>query len=328
MNTSSDNQSAKPKIIQAMLAGFNTIANKPILILFPVILDLFLWFGPAWRIDSFFRPFIEDLNSLPGLDSVEYSNLVMNFQSFWTDMTANIDLASALHTLPIGIPSLMVSKPPFSNPFGSSPVIYLSSSGQILGLWLIFILIGYLSGSLYYKNISTNIVNTGQKESIAQFFQTFFQVILMPFILLVILAILSIPVMFLLTLFLVISPTVGQFMLILIVIAVLWILLPLFFTPHGIFLYKQNLVPAMMTSISVVRTLMGETAWYILLSFLLLQGMNYLWLSPAVDNWFLLVGILGHAFVVTAIIASSFHYFLDATKYAQSIVNKSMKASP
>jgi hypothetical protein len=40
----------------------------------------------------------------------------------------------------------------------------------------------------------------------------------------------------------------------------------------------------------------------------------------------LLIGILGHAFIVSSVIASSFHYFLDATKFTQTILNKQQKA--
>jgi len=54
--------------------------------------------------------------------------------------------------------------------------------------------------------------------------------------------------------------------------------------------------------------------------------MDYLWRAPAVDNWMLLVGILGHAFVVSAVIAASFHYFIDATNFTQTVMNNKMKS--
>jgi hypothetical protein len=55
--------------------------------------------------------------------------------------------------------------------------------------------------------------------------------------------------------------------------------------------------------------------------------MDMLWRMPDVDNWFLLVGILGHAFVVTAVIAASFHFFLDATRFTQSVMNQKIKVA-
>jgi len=72
---------------------------------------------------------------------------------------------------------------------------------------------------------------------------------------------------------------------------------------------------------------MTQTAWFIMMSTLLVEGMNYLWRSPNVDNWLLIVGIFGHAFITTAVIAASFHFFIDATRFSQSILNQKVSAS-
>ncbi|KUK69470.1 MAG: putative membrane protein [Anaerolineae bacterium 49_20] len=69
---------------------------------------------------------------------------------------------------------------------------------------------------------------------------------------------------------------------------------------------------------------MSQTTWFIFSAFVLIEGLNYLWSSPTVDNWFLIVGIFGHAFIASAVIAASFHYFLDATAFTQSVMNKKM----
>jgi len=327
MNTSSDTKYEKPRIIQALLDGFNTIANRPFLILLPVLLDLFLWFGPSWRVDDYFQPLIQGLFESPFFSSPEYSELFDSLKEIWEEITTNLDLAFSLHTLPIGVPSLMVSKPPFINPFGNAPVINLRTELQIIMVWLLFVLTGYLLGSLYFRNISVNVITAGEDNTLNQFLKTFSQIILMPIILVFILIILTIPALFLFTLINFISPTISQFLMIAGGFAFLWILMPLIFTPHSVFLFKQNLIPAMMTSIRIVRTSMGKTAWYLLLCVLLIEGLNFLWMSPDVDNWLLLVGILGHAFIVTGVIASSFYFFIDATKYAQSIMEKQVKTT-
>jgi hypothetical protein len=325
MNTSSDNPIQTPNIFQALTAGFNTIANNPYLILFPVFLDLFLWFGPSWRVNDFFQPIVENIQALPGMDAGDVNTLIENYQAFWQDLAANFNLALSLRTLPVGVPSLMVSKPSFLNPLGSPPVFNLESSFQVFFFLGAFLLTGYLLGSIYFSNISDQIISDQKKKGGMAFLKTFLQIILMPLILLLISMLLSLPVLFILGLVMMISPAFGQLMLFAASATVLWVLMPLVFTPHCIFLYKQNLIAAMMTSISVVRTSMGKTAWFFILSFIIIEGMDMLWRTPDVDNWFLLVGILGHAFIVTAIVAASFHYFLDATRFTQSIVNRNIK---
>lgn len=322
MNTSSDNHIEKPKIIQALTAGFNTIARNPSLILLPILLDLFLWFGPSWRVSIFIQPFLDNINELPGLATEDLELLLETYQAFWQNLTTNFDLALSLRTLPIGVPSLMVSKPSFLNPLGQPMIFSLESTLQILGILAFFLLIGYFLGSVYFSGISGQILEVPRKKEHGLFLKTFPQIILMPLILLVIFFLLSIPMLFILGVVAMVSPAISQFMIFAAGVILLWVLMPLIFTPHCIFLYGQNLIAAMMTSISVVRNSMGKTAWFIIISYVLIEGMDMLWRRPEVDNWFLIVGILGHAFVVTAVIAASFHYFLDATRFTQTIMNR------
>jgi len=327
MNTRSEIKDQKPKIIQAILAGFNTVANKPYLMLFPVILDLFLWFGPGWRVDAFFTPLIQSLTGLSGLDIPEYTEMIESYQSIWLEVVANIDLAAALRTLPIGVPSLMVSKQHFINPLGQPPVFSLENGVQILGFWAIFLLVGFFIGNIYFKNISNQIVTIHNETGLKSILRSYLQIILLPVLLLLILLILSVPLLFIITLVTMISPALGQFTLLFAGVIVIWVIMPLIFTPHGIFLYNQNLIAAMMTSIQVVRISMVQTAWFVIVSFLMIEGMDYLWRTPPADNWFLAVGILGRAFIVSAVIASSFHYFIDATAFTQSVMNNDAKAA-
>jgi hypothetical protein len=328
MNTSSENKIEKPKIIRAIKSGFNTIANKPYLMIPPILLDLFLWFGPAWRVDSFFKPILQRFSNSPSINGAEYSELVDNFQSIWTEFFTNLDLARSLRTFPIGVPSLITLKQPFQNPLGKSIVFNLESSFGVIGLWLIFLILGFFLGSLYFDNISKQIVdiNSEKDHNIKSLLRAYLQIILMPIMILIILLIISIPTILIMSIVSLLSPAISQFLLIAIGFLLLWIILPLLFTPHGIFLYKQNLISAMMTSISVVKTSMSQTTWFILAAFVLIEGMNYLWTSPSADNWFLIIGIFGHAFVVSAVTAASFYYFLDATAYTQSLMNKKIMA--
>jgi hypothetical protein len=322
MNTSSDIKIEKPKIIQALISGFETIANNPHLVLLPLLLDLFLWFGPIWRVDAFFKPLIDTLSQLPALEGPEYASILESYQTLWMETVANFNLAVSLRTLPIGVPSLMASKSTLSNPIGQPLVFSLESNLAVFGVWLGFILIGLAMGSLYWQRISLTVLESPEGKPLRSFFRSFLQALFMPLLLIIILVILSIPVMFLIALLSLISPGIGQFLSILASVIVLWILTPLIFTPHGVFLFRQNLIAAMMTSISVVRTSLSRTALFILSGLVLVEGLNYLWRSPPTDHWLLLVGIIGHAFIVTGVISASCYYFIDATKYTQTLMNK------
>jgi len=325
MNRSSDFKIKKPSIIQALLSGFNTIANKPGLLIIPVLLDLFLWFGPAWRVDRVFAPLMQRISNLSTSGSVEIATFLENYQSILRDILANLNLAIFLRTLPIGVPSLIASKPSFINPLGQPFTFSLQNSLQFIALWLLFLLTGFFLVSLYLQKISQQVIEP-LESTFKTFINSLLQIVLIPILLLIVLMILSFPLIIFISLVTLISPAISQFFLILAIFFVFWALMPLIFTPHAIFLYKQNLMSAMITSIKVVRISMNKTAWFILAGLLIVEGLNYLWRSPNVDNWFLMVGIFGHAFIVSAVIAASFHYFLDATKFSQAVINQSIKA--
>jgi hypothetical protein len=57
-----------------------------------------------------------------------------------------------------------------------------------------------------------------------------------------------------------------------------------------------------------------------LLAFVIInQGLNFLWNTPSQGSWLMLVGIGGHAFVSTALLASSFVYYRDINAWLKVI---------
>ena len=45
--------------------------------------------------------------------------------------------------------------------------------------------------------------------------------------------------------------------------------------------------------------------------------LNKLWMMPAPDSWLLLLGVGGHAFVVTGLIVASFIYYREGLRWMQ-----------
>ena len=48
--------------------------------------------------------------------------------------------------------------------------------------------------------------------------------------------------------------------------------------------------------------------------------LEFLWAIPADNSWLALVGIFGHAFITTALLASSFIYYHDMTTWLQTVL--------
>jgi hypothetical protein len=56
--------------------------------------------------------------------------------------------------------------------------------------------------------------------------------------------------------------------------------------------------------------------------FLLARGLSFLWSVPKNDSWMTLVGISGHAFITTSLLAASFVYYRDMNVWIQSALEQ------
>jgi hypothetical protein len=60
--------------------------------------------------------------------------------------------------------------------------------------------------------------------------------------------------------------------------------------------------------------------------FILSQGLDLLWQVPPDTSWMSLVGIAGHAFITTGLLAASFVYYRDGIRWVQERLQRQMNA--
>lgn len=321
-------QIARPGIFLAFKSGFNTVANNIYLIILPVVIDLLIWFGPHFSLESYLNPFVNRIMDLPGVETPELQTAVQGLIPQLMEVIKEFNLSVILRTYPVGVPSLSALISPTSNPIGTPINLSLTSTGSVISSVILFAFIGIFLGSYYYQQIAVKVHQDPKKRSFGDFSKGTAQVFLLPVFMIALFIMFSIPMMLIIPVLSFISPVIGQIGLYFALIIITWLLVPLSFTPHSIFLFKQNVMTSMMTSISVVRYSLPGSAFFLLSIFLCSSGMNYLWSVPSEDSWMLLVGILGHAFISTALLASSYFYFLDAARFAQSIMIDQRKNVP
>jgi hypothetical protein len=328
MNDNFQTRIARPGIILAFKSGFNTVANNIYLILLPVIIDLLIWFGPHFSLENYLNPFVDQLMELPGIETPELNSAVQGLIPQLMEVIKEFNLSVVLRTYPVGVPSLSALISPTSNPIGIPINLSLTSTGGVFSSLILFAFIGIFLGSYYYQQVAVKVHQDPTKRSFGDFTKGTAQVFLLPVFMIALFIMFIIPLMLIIPVLSFISPIIGQLGLYFSLIIITWLLVPLSFTPHSIFLFKQNVMTSMMTSISVVRHSLPGSAFFLFSIFLCSMGMNYLWSVPPEDSWMLLVGIFGHAFISTALLASSYYYFLDATRFAQSIMIELRKNAP
>jgi hypothetical protein len=130
------------------------------------------------------------------------------------------------------------------------------------------------------------------------------------------------PVLMVLGLLGAISPGLAQIALLLGFFAFMWVLPLIFFSGHGIFAYGQTLFQSLATAFRMIRFTLPGTALFILCALLISQGLTFLWRVPPADSWLTLIGIAGHAFITTALLAASFVYFRNVNSWLKVLLER------
>ncbi|MFL7868036.1 MAG: hypothetical protein AB8I58_04370 [Anaerolineales bacterium] len=312
-----------PGVVGSLRAGFDAIASNLSVILLPLALDVFLWLGPRLRVDRLFRPVFEEMSryaSFSGLSSTDLNVLQKNISQFLS-MLQQYNLLTALRTFPIGVFSLLSGKISTHTPLGSSPVIQVDSVFTLLGWVVLLTLAGWVSGALFFRWVSLVVVDPSQTVQF-HFSKSIIQTIFLSVLYIILAMMIGIPLVLVIALVVAASPLLAQGLLLVLGLLSMWLIVPAFFTPHGIFMHQKNAITSISASLRMARFTLPNSSLFVLIILLLAYGLNFLWNIPSSDSWMTLVGIVGHAFITTSLLAASFIYYRDMQVWLQTVLDR------
>ena len=319
-----------PGVIASLQAGYNVVSSRVVLIVLPVLLDVFLWLGPRLSVGKWYSALLSDSinllkqNGFPTQDLAVFTKNV----PILVDLMEKLNWLGWLRTLPIGIPALMLELPnklPVSTPLGIQSVIQLPSFIVVMGLILLLTFAGWLGGGLYFQIVAR--ASLGEAEAGIGLIRAVVQTILLSVIWGIGSIVVILPLFLVLTVLAAINPLLPQVAFFIILFFMFWLVVPLFFTPHGIFVRKQNAIISIMSSLRMSRFTLPTSSMFVLSVFLLSRGLGYLWKVPTSDSWFMLIGIAGHAFISTTLLAASFVYYRDMNDWLQNVYERFQQMS-
>ena len=312
-----------PGVVGSLRAGFDAVASNLTVALIPLALDLLLWLGPRLRVDRLFRPIFDEMSryaSFSGISSSDLKTLQDN-SSLLMDQMKQYNLLGVLRTFPIGVFSLMSGTMPGNTPLGTPTSIQVNSVFTLLGWLILLTLIGWLCGGLFFRWVSLIVVSPSQPVN-TRFTQSVLQTMLLSLLYFMLLIMIGTPVLIVLALLIAASPLLAQGMLLILGLLSMWLIVPLFFSPHGIFMRQQNAFSSIYTSLRMARFTLPTSSLFVLSVILIAYGLNFLWDIPSPDSWMALVGIAGHAFITTSLLAASFIYYRDMQVWLQTVFEK------
>jgi len=312
-----------PGVVGSLRAGFDTIASHLTVILVPLVLDLLLWLGPRLHVDRLFQPIFNELARYArysGFPSADLKTLQENSAEI-LDLLQQYNLLSALRTFPIGVFSLMSGTRPDQTPLGAPSVVQIDSLISLLGWIVLLTFIGWTFGGLFFRWVSLVVTDSTQPLD-NRFGQSILQTLLISVMYFVFAVMLGAPLLVVIALVMAASPLLAQGLLLILGLLSMWLVVPIFFSSHGIFIRKQNAFSSIYTSLRMARFTMPTSSFFVLSVLLIAYGLNFLWNIPSSDSWMVLVGILGHAFVTTSLLAASFIYYRDMQVWLQTVFEK------
>jgi hypothetical protein len=309
-------------VIETLSAGYAAVNRQAWVLLLPVALNLFLWLGPHVSYSPLIGPAVTDATEwtrqVPLLTRRGFRNadVVGQLEQSRQAVIASSDDVNGLSALawgPLALPSLASLPSPTENfAFVNSWVDGLTLLVACLGL-------GLLLGGWYYGGLA--LASTGEHGGPLAAGRNIPRAVLDVLGLVVVLSaatlLLAAPVLLLIGFTAFVSPPVALLAAVLLMAGVIFAAIHLFFAVDAIFVSGAGPMAAIQRSVVLVRRHLWQSVALILLTWLILAGMDRVWdvLAANLQNPYgAVLGILGNAYVASGLIAAGMIFYTQRSE--------------
>jgi len=323
-NQSERGKLSPPSLLGSLRKGFDAIANHVYIILFPIALDTFLWLGPHLKITRLVEGLLSAWNEFYSSGPTPNEEALRVGQLVWSALGERLNVFVFLRSYPVGVFSLMAGIQPVNSPLGEPIVIQASSMMTVLLAWLACSLVGILAASIYFTLVAQAAVFGGINwvDSLKSWFRHSLQVMLLTVFWFSLIAMVGLPCSCLIAFLTFGNLAAAQFGILVMMGVLVWLLFPLVFSPHGIFLNRDDALKSIKQSIQLTRFTFPNTLFFLLVIFAIGEAMDIIWRFPKETSWMMLIGIAGHGFINSALLATTFIYYRDATLWVNEMMRK------
>ncbi len=321
MNAENVNAPTPPVgVIESLSQGFETVAEHLLLLLLPLLLDLFLWLGPRIdfgpAIDAFLDVYHDQL-WVPFVAQAG-SGVEQDWNAIAEALTVGLGDKGAQYLPVPGVPILLAGRKSDSLPFGYTPQVFeINTPGDMLGVRILSLVGGLVLGTTYISLIAHQVRDghIALKRVITRLPGNILEVGILSILVPILVILIYLPFGVLALGF----STFSQKLAVLTNWAgwllVIWIVLFLVFTVHGLLMNNRGLLGALWDSIRVVQWNITATMGLVLLVVLINVALTAIWSMAPVGSWLTVAAIVGNAFISTGLLAATFVFFRDRYRY-------------
>jgi hypothetical protein len=291
-------------IVDSLSGGFGVVNERPWIILFPVLLDLFFLFGPRLSV----APVVSQVVTMPQFT-----------QAFGADATApaiafaeEVNLLGLLSPGGLTIPTIVPLLTRVVAPRGSFTM--LDSMGAVVLVAIGAMLIGALAGCIY-RAILAQQAREGElsiQEIPRESLLAWMRVITLTILFLVVGFLIILPLAFVAAVASLITSGATAVMTAVVTTLALAAQLYLFFTPDAIFISRVGPIQAIRRSAAVVHLGVWTALTLAILVTVIMIGIGQVWVLLASQaSWGLALGIVGNAYIASGLVAASMLFYRE-----------------
>jgi hypothetical protein len=293
-------------LVETISAGYAVLNRRLGVLVLPLALDLYFWFGARVSFAPFFRllrDWLELLTLLPWLDPRQQEQLLVQIQN--TDMRAAIAWCNAI---PVVVPGLLGL-----DSATTGPVRLLASPLHVALAVLTFNLLALVVSSIFLTALASGVHGDPYRprRHALHMLGALLGLCGYALVLLALGVLLALPLLALLALLREFAAGLAPLVLGLALLAWLWVYIFTGFAVEAIVLSGMGPLRSIWTSIQIVRHFFLETLGLLLLTTLIIAGLNVLWATLATTGAGLLLALVGHAYVGSGLVAARQVFYRD-----------------
>lgn len=301
-------------VIDSISAGLALVWRRPWTLVVPILFDSLIWILPRLSLTQLFRPYLTDMLNTAALSSDPQAiqetrqtleQLLQSFNVLGLVVTA-LNAVTRLPSL------LAVDATQLSSPISAwAYSVPLLSPGLLLLLFVPLFLLGLFGVAVYLEWIAQGarpLANPDPRAALLRIAALWLRLILFSLLLTGFLFAGAILLLILQLLFN--RPEIGAFATLVFTVGLFWVFIYFFFIPAASAVSNIGIRQALRRSTVLFRAFFWSTLGLIALSVFLDRGLAMVWEGLLIGP-LAIVGILGNAFIGTALIAASMVFYQD-----------------
>ncbi len=311
-------QAQPPGVVDTLTAGYGALNRQLWVLLVPIVVDVFLWRGPQVSFSPLIQPPVTRLSELLR----QFARASRETDTASVAATLDQQRQTLMYLSDANVLALPVTQGPLALP-GVAGLLGFSGDFSFVHGWVDASLIlvaglagGLILGALFRAVIAQQVraERSGPLHAARRLPLDIARVIGLMAVLVAAALVLGLPVIATVAAATLVAPVVAGLGAVVVAVAVLFAEVHLFFAVDAIFVSGVGPLTAIQRSVTVVRRSLLPTLGLILLTWLILTGMDQVWslLATLLQPPFgVVLSILGNAYIASGLIAAAMIFYRE-----------------